>query len=174
MHQLPQVLRMLNTSTKQSQVAAQVSTAPACLKAEASPACCMCSCNFKFKSCKNTHKPRCHQDHQETRYKSPLKSPRCPQDKCWIHELVTFPMVLVMIPACPPAFLLDIVGSWHLCVPRAAPGLRVPKNESRDLLMRRLRWIFCRSLHGQLLKQHSRSEQYLLQARTLTHKTQTH
>ena len=52
MRQLSQVLRMLNTSTKQSQVAAQVSTAPACLKAEASPACCMCSCNFnRFKSC---------------------------------------------------------------------------------------------------------------------------
>ena len=105
MHQLPQVLRMFDTSTEQNQVAAQVFTAPACFKAEASTACCMSSCNFKFKSCQKQSQTTCH---QETRDKSPLDSPRCPQDKSWIHELlVTIARVLVMTPACPPVFLLD-------------------------------------------------------------------
>ena len=96
---------MLDTSTEQNQVAAQVFTAPACFKAEASAACCMSSCNFKFKSCQKQSQTTCH---QETRDKSPLDSPRCPQDKSWIHELlVTIARVLVMTPACPPVFLLD-------------------------------------------------------------------
>ena len=97
---------MLDKSTEQNQVAAQVFTAPAFLKAEASAACCMSSCNFnKLKSCQKQSQTTCH---QETRDKSPLDSPRCPQDKSWIHELlVTIARVLVMTPACPPVFLLD-------------------------------------------------------------------
>ena len=106
MRQLPQVLCMLDTSTKQKQVAASVSAAPACPTEEASAACCMSSCNFnKLKSCQKQSQTTCH---QETRDKSPLDSPRCPQDKSWIHELlVTTARVLVMTPACPPVFLLD-------------------------------------------------------------------
>ena len=98
----PQVLGMFNMSTEQNQVAASVSAAPACPTAEASAACCISSCNFKFKSCQKQTQTTCH---QETRYNSPLDSTRCPQDRTsWDR---TFPRVLAMTPACPQVCLLD-------------------------------------------------------------------
>jgi hypothetical protein len=122
-YKVPQVVRMLDTSTEQNQVAAQVFTAPACFKAEASAACCMSSCNFKFKSCQKQSQTTCH---QETRDKSPLDSPRwsrCPQDKSWIHELLMTIARVLVNDTCLPSGVP--IGSWHLCVLHTPPGLLV-------------------------------------------------
>ena len=124
----PQVLGMFNMSTEQNQVAASVSAAPACPTAEASAACCISSCNFKFKSCQKQTQTTCH---QETRYNSPLDSTRCPQDRTsWDR---TFPRVLAMTPACPRCSYWILTS---VCVLHAPPGL-CPKMtmESPDALV---------------------------------------